>query len=158
MSAAMHTPLTRVMLVFVPDRCNVWLRFGQPIRVVPIDRWRRCADFAPHTIFCRVRWVANAYGTIVWQLAVLQTAAPQSTMRHIAGVLPGAVPLLQVTTEGRVQQVLQLIDTIEAHAISPVDVSPHYWQMLHNRLAARLPLPLYTAERHAAHRAREAFE
>ncbi|WP_132781489.1 DUF2840 domain-containing protein, partial [Pseudomonas aeruginosa] len=28
--------------------------------------------------------------------------------------------------------------------------SPVYWRTLANRLAARLPLPEYTAERHAA--------
>jgi len=34
--------------------------------------------------------------------------------------------------------------------IAPVSVSPAYWRTLANRLAARLPLPEYTAERHAA--------
>ena len=33
---------------------------------------------------------------------------------------------------------------------APVGVSPAYWRTLANRLAARLPLPEYTAERHAA--------
>src|SRR5260221_9185326 len=42
------------------------------------------------------------------------------------------------------------IDAIEALGITPVGVSPAYWRTLANRLAAHLPLPEYTAERHAA--------
>ena len=46
--------------------------------------------------------------------------------------------------------VLAQIDAIEARGIDPADVSPTYWRTLGNRLAARLPLPDYSAERHAA--------
>jgi hypothetical protein len=49
-----------------------------------------------------------------------------------------------------VRAVLERIDAIEAQAIAPAAVSPAYWRTLANRLAARLPLPEYTAERHAA--------
>lgn len=45
---------------------------------------------------------------------------------------------------------LERIDAIEAQGIAPVAASPAYWRTLANRLAARLPLPEYTAERHAA--------
>ena len=46
--------------------------------------------------------------------------------------------------------VLERIDGIDAQGIAAIDVSPAYWRTLGNRLAARLPLPEYTAERHAA--------
>ncbi len=46
--------------------------------------------------------------------------------------------------------VLERIDAIEALGIAPIGASPAYWRTLANRLAARLPLPEYTAERHAA--------
>ena len=46
--------------------------------------------------------------------------------------------------------VLERIDAIEALDIAPAAVSPAYWRTLANRLAARLPLPEYSAERHAA--------
>ena len=46
--------------------------------------------------------------------------------------------------------VLERIDAIEALGIASAAVSPAYWRTLANRLAARLPLPEYTAERHAA--------
>ena len=45
---------------------------------------------------------------------------------------------------------LERIDAIEALGIAPSAASPVYWRTLANRLAARLPLPEYTAERHAA--------
>ena len=45
---------------------------------------------------------------------------------------------------------LERIDGIDAQGIAAIDVSPVYWRTLGNRLAARLPLPEYTAERHAA--------
>ncbi|MOA59638.1 hypothetical protein D3C78_1843120 [compost metagenome] len=46
--------------------------------------------------------------------------------------------------------VLERIDAIEGLGIAPAAVSPAYWRTLGNRLDARLPLPAYTAERHAA--------
>ena len=45
--------------------------------------------------------------------------------------------------------VLERIDAIDAQGIAAIDVSPAYWRML-GSLAARLALPEYTAERHAA--------
>ncbi|MGL6272781.1 DUF2840 domain-containing protein [Aeromonas caviae] len=58
--------------------------------------------------------------------------------------------LLHAEGENHVRGVLARIDAIEALGIAPVAVSPAYWRTLANRLAARLPLPEYTAERHAA--------
>lgn len=46
--------------------------------------------------------------------------------------------------------VLERTDAIEGLSIAAIDVSSPYWRTLGNRLAARLPLPEYTAERHAA--------
>ena len=63
---------------------------------------------------------------------------------------PGARLLLHAEGENQVRAVLERIDAIEALGIAPVGTSPVYWRTLANRLAARLPLPEYTAERHAA--------
>ena len=52
--------------------------------------------------------------------------------------------------DANVRAVLERIDAIEALGIAAIEVSPAYWRTLGNRLAARLPLPEYTAERHAA--------
>ena len=63
---------------------------------------------------------------------------------------PGARLLLHAEGDKTVRAVLERIDAIEARGIAPAAASPAYWRTLANRLAARLPLPDYTAERHAA--------
>ena len=145
-----RVPLTRVSLAYVAQRINLYLRFGNPARTVQLDRWRRCAAFLRAAIFCRIRWESNDYGTTRWQLMVLQACTPLDAMQSIPGVRPGACLLLHAEGEQKVRAVLTQIDAIEALGIDPADVSPAYWRTLGNRLAARLPLPDYTAERHSA--------
>ena len=154
-NATNNTPLTRVSLAFVERRINLYLRFGHPVRELRLDRWRRCALFLPAALFCRVRWESNDYGTTRWQLTVLQTCTPLDAVQRIAGIQPGARLLLCAEGEQQVQSVLPLIDAIETLGINPVAVSPAYWRTLGNRLSARLPLPAYTVERHAAYLAGE---
>ncbi|MGJ7484466.1 DUF2840 domain-containing protein [Variovorax sp. LT2P21] len=145
----------RVSLAFVEHRVNVWLRFGKPVRETTLDRWRRVATFEPNTGCCRVKWIGNDYGTALWQLMVLQAPMPFDCAQRIAGVLPGARILLRADGEQQVKAVLEVIDAIEALGLDPCDVALTYWRTVGNRLAARQPLPDYTAERHAAHLARE---
>ncbi|EOJ9641824.1 DUF2840 domain-containing protein [Enterobacter hormaechei] len=143
-------PLTCVSLAYVEQRINLYLRFGHPVRTVQLDRWQRCAVFLPDAIFCRIHWQANDYGTTRWQLMVLQACRPLEAMQRIPGVRPGARLLLRAEGEHKVRSVLAQLDSIEALNIDPVDVSPVYWRTLGNRLVAHLPLPHYSAERHAA--------
>ena len=143
-------PLTRVALAYIEPRFKLYLRFGEPARTHQLDRWRRCAVFLPGAMFCRIRWQANDYGTVRWQLMVMQACTPLDAAQRIPGVQPGARLLLHAEGENAVRAVLERIDAIEALGIAPVGVSPAYWRTLANRLAARLPLPEYTAERHAA--------
>lgn len=143
-------PLTRVSLAYIEQRIDVYLRFGEPARTIRLDRWRRVAVFLPRAMFCRIHWQANAYGTIRWQLMVMQACTPLDAAQRIPGVLPGARLLLRAEGEPAVRAVLAQLDAIKAQSIAPADVSPAYWRTLGNRLAARLPLPAYTAERHAA--------
>ena len=154
-SVSSSTPLTRVSLAFVEHRINLYLRFGHPVRELRLDRWRRSAIFTPAAVFCRVRWESNDYGTTRWQLMVLQACSPLDAVQRIAGSRPGARLLLCAEGELQVQSVLPQIDAIETLDIDPVAVSPAYWRTLGNRLSARLPLPAYTAERHAAYLAGE---
>ena len=143
-------PLTRVALAYLDQRCDLYLRFGEPARIIRLDRWRRCAVFLPNAVLCRVRWQANDYGTVRWQLMMMQACTPLDAAQRIPGVQPGARLLLHAEGENQVRAVLERIDAIEALGIALVAVSPAYWRTLANRLAARLPLPKYTAERHAA--------
>ena len=143
------TPLTRVSLAFLEHRFKLYLRFGEPARTLRIDRWRSLAVFMPNAMFCRIRWQSTDYGTVRWQLMVMQACTPLDAAQRIPGVQPGARLLLHTEGENQVRAVLERIDAIEALGIAPSAASPAYWRTLANRLAARLPLPEYTAERHA---------
>lgn len=145
-----NTLLTRVALAFVNQRINLYLRFGNPARTIQLDRWRRSAVFLPASIFCRIRWESNVYGTTRWQLMVMQACTPLDAVQRIPGVQPGARLLLHAEGEQKVHATLVRIDAIEALGIATIDVSPAYWRTLGNRLAAGLPLPDYTTERHTA--------
>ena len=144
------TPLTRVSLAFLEHRFKLYLRFGDPARTLRLDRWRSVAIFLPNAMFCRIRWQSNDYGTIRWHLMVMQACTPLDAAQRIQGVQPGARLLLHAEGENAVRAVLERIDAIEALGIAPAAASPAYWRTLGNRLAARLPLPGYSAERHAA--------
>ena len=143
-------PLTRVALAYIEPRFKLYLRFGEPARTHQLDRWRRSAVFLPGAMLCRIRWQANDYGTIRWQLMVMQACTPFDAAQRIPGVQPGARLLLHAEGEQSVRAVLERIDGIEALGIAPATASPAYWRTLGNRLAARLPLPEYSAERHDA--------
>jgi hypothetical protein len=150
-----NAPLTCASLVYVEQRVNLWLRFGHPVHDLPIDRWQRRAFFMPAAMFCRVRYESNDYGTTRWQLIVLQACMPLDAMQCIVGVQPGASLLLRAEGERQVQAALEQMDAIEALGVDLAAVSLAYWRTLHNRAAARMPLPVYTAERHAAYLAGE---
>ncbi|OZI30029.1 transposase [Bordetella genomosp. 10] len=154
---ASNVPLTRVSLAYIELRFKLHLRFGEPAHTLRLDRWRRYAVFLPGAMLCRIRWQANDYGTIRWQLMVMQACTPLDAMQRIPGVQPGARLLLHAEGDANVRAVLERIDAIEALGIAAVDVSPAYWRTLGNRLAARLALPEYTAERHAAWQAGRAL-
>lgn len=145
----------RVSLAFVEHRVNVWLRFGKPEREIRLDRWRRVATFAPNAVCCRVKWIGNDYGTVLWQLMVLQAPMPSDGAQRISGVAPGAHILLRADGEQQVKAVLEVIDAVEALGIDPAAVAVTYWRTVGNRLAARQTLPHYTTDRHAAHLSRE---
>ena len=156
-SITQDTPLTRVSLAFIAHRIDLSLRFGHPLRELPMDSGWRCAMFLPGALFCRTHWACLDDGSVRWQLMVLQACTPWDGMRRIAGIQPGAHLLLHAQGGQPVQSVLQQIDTIEALGIDPVAVSPAYWRKLGERLAARRPLPAYTDEQHAAYGAGEVW-
>jgi len=154
-----HRPIPmQVSLAFVDQRVNVWLRFGRSVRETVLNRWRRVAVFESGAVCCRVKWIANDYGTALWQLMVLQASMPFDGAQRVAGVVPGARILLRADGELQVNAVLVVIDGIEALGIDPCAVAVTYWRTVGNRLAACQPLPEYTPERHAAYTARGALQ
>ena len=80
---ASPAPLTRVSLAYIEQRIDIYLRFGEPARTIRLDRWRRVAMFLPGAVFCRIRWHANDYGTVRWQLMVMQACMPLNAAQRI---------------------------------------------------------------------------
>src|SRR5690348_17210841 len=103
------TPKTLVSLVFIPRRMNVYLRFGRPLEVREIGPRKRVALFTPGSVFCRVWSQSNDFGTIRWELTVLQAIGPGENGQRIAGVAPGAKLLLHVDTPRVRRAVTELI-------------------------------------------------
>jgi hypothetical protein len=152
----MSACLTRVNLVFVPLRMNVYLRFAQPVQQRYFN-WRcHSAYFAPGQVLCRIWWEGNEYGTTRLELAILQAKGPRQCLQKLVGITPGAAVLLRVQGGHQVQQVLRLISAIQAQQIDPASVSPCFWRVLQNRLATHGETPVYTPARHAAKVWREA--
>lgn len=147
----MSAALTRVALVFVAQRMNIYVRFGRPTCTRIVDARRRVAEFTPGSIFCRIDWRANDYGTTRWQLAVLQAMRHGEPMQRVAGVVPGAAFLLCAEGARDVHAALRLVDSIEAQRIDLPDIPERYWRAMHNRLAARADVSPYAPDRHAAH-------
>lgn len=141
--------LTRVSLLHIYRQLDVYLRFGEPLYTLRVDRQHRIAVFMPGAVFCRIRWHANDHGTVRWQLMVMQACAASTAAQRIAGVSPGASLMLHAEGAAAVRSVLLRIDAIERRSIPLAKVSTVYWQTLANRLAAHMPLPDYTPERHA---------
>jgi hypothetical protein len=80
---------------------------------------------------------------------VMQACTPLDAAQRIPGVQPGARLLLHAEGDANVRAVLERIDGIEALGIAPQTLAR---VLAHARQPARcaLPLPEYTAERHAA--------
>jgi len=149
------TPDMRMLLWRFPGRSHTWLRFGAPFAVHPLDAQRRIALFAPRAICCRVQWVANAYGPIFWQLMILQAGSGAEAVQRVRGAAPGAHILLHAQGERAVRQMLCWLDNMDVAGITLTHVAPAYWRTVHNRLTARMALPLYTDARRFAHQARQ---
>src|ERR1700730_17754670 len=59
----MSRGLTRVTILFLPERVNDRLRFGAPAAERIIDRRCRIALFEAGAVFAYVQWPPNRYGT-----------------------------------------------------------------------------------------------
>lgn len=142
--------LTLVELLWLKKRIENYIRFGKIVENRIIDKSRRVVAFAPGNIFAFVRWTANDFGTVASRIDILRAVAPGKSCSTVAYVWPGADILLTAIGWPNVEKVLQIVDSIEAIGIDPVDVSPDYWRHAHSRLAARdTPRP-YMRQRHEA--------
>jgi len=142
--------LTSVELLWLEKRIENWIRFGRVAEEQILDKRRRIVSFAPGSIFAFVRWTSNDFGTVISRVDILRAVAPGQRCATVPYVRPGGDILLGLSGWPKVERVLQLIDTVEALGIDPVDAAPDYWHHIHNRLSVNeVPRP-YTRSRHQA--------
>ena len=154
MTGDTNRSLTRVTVLFLPERVNDRVRFGVPVAERIIDRRCRVDLFAPGAVFGYVQWRANRYGTEHWRLWVVQAAAPRERAETVPGVAPGAHIWLSAGGAAKVTRALALIDAIEAQAIDPASLPESYWRTVHNRIAAGLETRVYAPAEADERRAR----
>ena len=144
------TALTFVELTWHKQRIENRIRFGRPTGQQILDRHRRVVSFAPGSIFCFVRWAANAYGTVLSRADIVRAVNDSERYQTLPFVRPGGEILLRMDGWPKVEQVLQVIDSVEALGIDPADAAPDYWQHVHNRLSVNETPRNYTRTRHQA--------
>jgi hypothetical protein len=142
--------LTHVDLLWIKQRVENRIRFGQIDQQHVIDRHWRVVSFAAGSIFAFVRWAANAHGTVLSRIDILRAAAAGERYITVPDVQPGGESLLRTSGWPRVEKVLQTIEAVEALRIHPADVAPDYWRHVHNRLSVGDQPQPYTQTRHRA--------
>jgi hypothetical protein len=150
MAERLPNTLTEVELIWLEKRIEHWLRFGHAAKEQIIDRSHRILTFRPNSFLAYVRWVSNAFGTIVSRIDILRAVKPGEAYTTLPFVRPGGEIFLHVSGWPKVEQVLQVIDAIEKRGIDPTNVAPDHWRHVHNRLAAGEEPRAYTREQHLA--------
>jgi hypothetical protein len=143
-------PLTDVELIWLRRRTENRIRFGRPVKQQVIDLDRRIVSFAPGSTFAFVRWSANEFGTVLSRIDVVRAVKAGERYQTLPFVCPGGDILLRMNGWPKVERVLQVIDTIEALGLDPVEVAPEHWQHVHNRLSVNETPRAYTLGRHRA--------
>ncbi len=142
--------LTHVELYFLRKQVEHWIRFGHPVLDHRIDDKRRVVSFEASSIFAFVRWMSNGYGTLISRIDIVRAVETGEPYQTLPFVTPGGDILLRIHGWPNVQQVLEIIDTIEKLGIDPANVSPDYWRHVHNRLTVNQPFRPYSKEQHKA--------
>jgi hypothetical protein len=142
--------LTTVELFWLEKRIENSIRFGRYVSEKALDRNRRVLSFVPGSIFAFVRWTSNDFGAVLSRVDILRAVSSGKRYSTVPCVRPGGESLLRLSGWPKVERMLQLIDTVEALGIDPVDVAPDYWHHAHNRLSVNEIPRAYTRFRHQA--------
>ena len=89
--------LTRVRIVFVENRTNVWLRFGRGAKERILSPHCRDIYFTPRSIFACVTWRGNVERTLDWRVEILRSLQEQEPASQLENVEPGAEILLRAS-------------------------------------------------------------
>jgi hypothetical protein len=142
--------LTHVEILWIKERVENRIRFGNIDQQHVIDRHWRVVSFAAGSVFAFVRWAGNAWGTVQSRIDILRAVAPGEHYVTVPDVHPGGESLLRISGWPRVEKVLQAIEGVEALGIDPVDVGPADWRHVGHRLSVGDRPQPYTKARHNA--------
>ncbi|WP_342709605.1 DUF2840 domain-containing protein [Bradyrhizobium sp. B124] len=141
---------TTVELLWLEKRIENRVRFGRAASEKIIDGHRRVLSFAPGSIFAFVRWTSNDFGALLSRIDILRAVAPGQRYSTVPCINPGGDSLLRLSGWPKVEQVLHLIEAVEALGINPADAAPEYWHHVHNRVSVNENPRIYTRSRHEA--------
>lgn len=144
---ATPTDMTRVELVWLKNRLQRWIRFGQPAEEILQDRRRRTVCFGPGSLFALVHWEAGDYGTTLSRIWIARAGRPIDRMPFVT---PDVEILLDLKTWTKVRAALEAIDAVEAQGFRPENVCPDHWRHVGGRIAVAEPPSPYTRARHHA--------
>ena len=150
--------LTCFHIYHQPDQINHYLRFGKPQQIKQFGRYRAEHYFLPGEVACYIRWRAGEFGTIDWQLAVLQTGRQGDKLQKIPGVEPGVHILLNAVSESQVRRAFEMIDALEGDGFEPATVSPHYYRHCHTGIQTGQEFHPYSDAQHQAWQAEKVLK
>jgi len=131
------TGLTVIQCHFVRGLLNHRIRFGEPHKIISLDKYRKLACFKPGSKLGYIRWHANEYGTQDWRLFVLKT---QNTglLTRVPGVTPAVKVLAAFNGTQAVKRALVALDEAEKTTLKPIETWPEgYWISFQNDISAR---------------------
>lgn len=135
--------LTTVAVSWRQKHRNHRLVFGAPARWVRLDWRRRLAVFRPGSVLGYERWRRGRFGTVDWQVFVIETGRACEPLAAIPGVKPGARILLAAQGKDRARRFLEELKRLQTPGA--VEAIPALkWQVLGARFAAGLPLEVET--------------
>lgn len=149
--------LTHVELIWIEQRLEHWLRFGDAVHERILSRRTRVLSFRPDMIFAFVRWAANDHGTVKSRIDIVRAVHPGEAYTTLPFVRPGGELLLSIESWPKVAQVLSGIDAVEQTGIDPAAAAPYHWRHMHNRVGVGLPARAYTLLRHRAFELRQSL-
>ena len=131
------TAFTVIQCHFVRGILNHRLRFGQPEKIISLDKYRKLACFKHEETFGYIRWRANDYGTQDWRFYILKTHTT-GLLTRVPGVSPAVKVLAAFNGTQAVKRALSACDEVEKSASDPIEMLPDaYWISFQNDISKR---------------------
>ena len=105
---------------------NHRLLFGTPDRMIRLNWQIKLAAFKAGQIFGYERWRANKYGTIEWQIFVVQAPINGRPISRIPSLYPGATLLTSCHGKPNAKRILAIFDELAVKGDMSA-LSSHYW-------------------------------